>query len=225
MVEPFPQAFGEADDLRNAALDQHIEVQRNPAFEFGQAEQRLHQEFRIDRARLRLDHEPDVFGGFIADIADQRQLLLVEKLGDLLDQPRLLHQPRNFGDDDHPGAARALFLLPLGADAERAAAGDIGFGDGFLGIDDDAAGRKIRTLDPFQKRLRFRIRLVDQMQRRFAKFGGVVRRDRGRHADRNALRAVGEQIREAAGEDRRLLAAVVVGRLEFDRVFVDAFEQ
>ena len=110
----------------------------------------------------------------------------------------------NFGDDDDPGAARALFLVPAGAGAERAAPGRVGFGDRFLGIDDDAAGREIRALDPFQQRLRLRVGLVDQMQRRVAQLGGVVRRDRGRHADRDALRAVGEQVREAAGQHDRL---------------------
>ena len=129
MVEPFAQAFGEPDHLGHPALDQHVEVQRNPAFQLGQPEQRLHHQFRIDRARLRLDDEADVLGRFIPDVADQRQLLLVQELGDLLDQPRLLHQPRNFGDDHDPGAARALFLDPFRAGAERAAAGDIGLRD------------------------------------------------------------------------------------------------
>jgi hypothetical protein len=149
MVEPFAQALGQPDHLRDAALHQHVEIQRNLALELGEPEQRFHHQRRIDGTRLRLDHEADVFGGLVTDVADQRQFLLVEQLGDLLDQPRLLYQPRNLGDDHDPSAARALFLVPFGAGAERAAPGDIGFGDAFLGIDDDAAGREIRALDPF----------------------------------------------------------------------------
>ena len=42
----------------------------------------LHQQLGIDRARARLDHEADVLGGFVAHVGDQRQLLLVEQLGD-----------------------------------------------------------------------------------------------------------------------------------------------
>ena len=225
MVEPFAQAFGKPKHLGDAALHQHVEVQRNPAFQLGQPEQRFHQQFGIDRARLRLDHEADVLGEFVADVADQRQLLLVEQFGDLLDQPRLLHQPGNFGDDHDPGAARALFLAPFGAGAERAAPGHVGFGDALLGIDDDAAGREIRTLDPFQQRLRLGVGLVDQMQRGVAQLGGVVRRDRGRHADRDALRAVGEQVREAAGQHDRLFRLAVVIGAELDAVLVDAVEQ
>ena len=63
------------------------------------------------------------------------------------------------------------------------------------------------------------------MQRGVAKLGRVVRRDRGRHADRDALRAVGEQVREAAGQHHRLFAAVVIGRAQLNRVLVDAIQQ
>jgi hypothetical protein len=63
------------------------------------------------------------------------------------------------------------------------------------------------------------------MQRRFAQLGRIVRRNRGRHADRDPLRAVGEQVRKAAGQNDGFFAAVIVGRLEFDRVLVDAVEQ
>ena len=63
------------------------------------------------------------------------------------------------------------------------------------------------------------------MQRGVAEFGGVVRRDRGRHADRDALRAVGEQVRKSAGQHHRLFRRAVVIGAEFDAVLVDAFEQ
>ena len=63
------------------------------------------------------------------------------------------------------------------------------------------------------------------MQRRFAKFGGVVRRNRGRHADRDALRAICQQVWKAAGKNDRLFRLPVVVGPEFDAVFVDAFQQ
>ena len=63
------------------------------------------------------------------------------------------------------------------------------------------------------------------MQRRFAQFGGVVRRYRGRHADRDALRAVGEQVRKATGQHHRLFRLAVVIGTELDAVLVDAVEQ
>ena len=63
------------------------------------------------------------------------------------------------------------------------------------------------------------------MQRRVTQLGRVVRRDRGGHADRDALRTVGEQIREAAGQNHRLLALSVVIGAELDAVLVDAIQQ
>ena len=47
----------------------------------------------------------------------------------------------------------------------------------------------------------------DQMQRRVAELAGIVRRDVGGHADGDAGGAVGEQVGEIGGEDRRLLLA------------------
>ena len=52
-----------------------------------------------------------------------------------------------------------------------------------------------------------------------------MRRDRGRHADRDALRSVGEQIREGGRQNHRLLRNAVVVRPEIDGIFVDAVEQ
>ena len=63
------------------------------------------------------------------------------------------------------------------------------------------------------------------MQRGVTQLGRVVRRDRGGHADRDALRTVGEQIREAAGQNHRLLALSVVIGAKLDAVLVDAFHQ
>ena len=225
VIEPLAQGLGEADHLRDAALHQHVHVERNAAFQLGELEQRFHQQLGIDGARARLDDEAHILGQFVAHVVDQRQLLLVEEFGDLLDQARLLHQPGNFGDDDLIGAAAALFLLPARAHAERAAAGGVGFGDRRRLVDDDAAGREIRALDEFQQRAAARIRVVDQMQRGVAQLGRIVRRDRRRHADRDALRAVGEQIGKGRRQHHRLFAGAVVGRAEIDRVLVDAVDQ
>ena len=161
----------------------------------------------------------------VAHVGDQRQFLVVEQLGEPLDQARLLHQPGNFGDDDDVSAAAGVFLLPTRAHAERAAAGIVGFRNLGRRIDDDAADREIRTLDPFEQRAAARLRIVDQIERGVAQLGHVVRRDGGRHADGDALRAVGEQIGKCRRQHHRLAAGAVIGRTEIDRVLVDAIEQ
>ena len=56
-------------------------------------------------------------------------------------------------------------------------------------------------------------------------FAEIVRRDVGRHADRDSAGAVDQQIGEARGQDLRLaLRGVIIGR-EVDRVLVDVAEQ
>jgi hypothetical protein len=64
--------------------------------------------------------------------------------------------------------------------------------------------------------------VVDQVQRGLAELGGVVGRDRGRHADGDAGGAVGQQVREGAGQDDGLLVLLIVGEAEIDRVLGDA---
>ena len=77
--------------------------------------------------------------------ASSGRLLGLEQLGDLLDQPRLLHLIGDFGDDHDIGAAALVLDLPAGADAEAAAAGAVGLEDARPVLDDDAAGREIRA--------------------------------------------------------------------------------
>ena len=52
-------------------------------------------------------------------------------------------------------------------------------------------------------------------------FAQVVRRDARRHADGDAFGAVGEQVREAGGQDGGFLVAAVVVVLEVDAFLVD----
>ena len=52
-------------------------------------------------------------------------------------------------------------------------------------------------------------------------FAQVVRRDVGRHADRDTGRAVHQQVGEAGGQYDRLLTLLIEVRLEIDRVFLD----
>ena len=61
--------------------------------------------------------------------------------------------------------------------------------------------------------------------RRVDRLAEIVRRDVGRHADRDAAGAVDQQIGEARRQDDRLLLLLVVVRLEVDRVLVEVVEQ
>ena len=67
--------------------------------------------------------------------------------------------------------------------------------------------------------------MADQVDRGGADLAGVVRRDRGRHADGDAGRAVGQQVGKRAGQHDRLALLAIIGRAEIDRVLVDAGQQ
>lgn len=63
------------------------------------------------------------------------------------------------------------------------------------------------------------------MERGLAEFGGIMRRDRRRHADGDAGGAVGQKVREGAGQDDRLLVFLIIGGAEVDGILGDAGEQ
>ena len=161
----------------------------------------------------------------VADIGDQRQLLGFQQFGDLFDQPGLLHLVGDLGDHHDPGAALLVFLAPAGAHTEGAAPRPVSLDDVFPRFDDDAAGREVRSLDQIDQGLDARLGRLDEMQRRIAKLGGVMRRDIGRHAHRDARGTVGQEVGEGAGQHHRLPVGAVIGRAEVDRVLVDAVEQ
>src|SRR3546814_2732344 len=74
----------------------------------------------------------------------------------------------------------------------------VGLQDTATSLDEDATGRKIRAGHEIHQLVDRGIGRLDHVQQRVADFADVVRWDRGGHADRNALGAVGQQVREAA---------------------------
>ena len=91
--------------------------------------------------------------------------------------------------------------------------------------DDQRAVGEVGALDPLDQRvLELLAGGVGVLERPLGAVGDlaqVVRRDVGGHADRDAGRAVDQQVRVARRQDRRLLRAAVVVGLEVDGVLVD----
>ncbi len=110
---------------------------------------------------------------------------------------------------------------PARAYAQRAAAGLVGLDDGLAGFAEHAAGREVRPLYVVEQGLGARVRRLDQVLQRVADLRHVVRRNAGRHADRDALRTVGQQVGKGGGEHQRLLVLAIVGRAEIDGILVD----
>ena len=128
------------------------------------AERRLHVRVLVelvqhdlrDRVALELDHEPHAVAvGLVAQVGDVRDLLVVDEVGDLLDQAAvaaLLDLVGQLGDDDRLLALGQRLDVRLGADADAAAAGLVGVADA-LPAEDRPAGREVRALDvPHQAR-------------------------------------------------------------------------
>ena len=224
VVKPLAQRFRQIDHARNNTIHQHVHVHGNAVFKLALFEQAFHEDNRVHRAAARLQHDAHVFGRFVAHIREQRQLFLVEQVSDFFDQARLLHQIRNFGDDHHPVAAPGIFFDPTRAIAKAAAPGAVGFSNRLFTLDNNAAGRKIRALDKVQQIVCTGLRIFDQVKRCVTQFGNIMRRDRGCHAHRDALRAIGQQIREASRENHRLLCIGRVIVAEIDGVFFQPFQ-
>ncbi len=170
------------------------------------------------------DAQPDPVTGLILDVRDARQFCVANLLGDRGDEVVVVDLVRQFGDDD-PGASPAvLFDLADTAHPNRTAAGPVRVGDA-LRSDDQAVGGEVRTLDPFADRLQGGLfvgfEVLQAPEHRLAELAQVVRRHVGGHADRDAARAVGEQVREPARQDRRFLYASVIVRDEIDCLLVD----
>ena len=115
--------------------------------------------------------------------------------------------------------------FPRGAQPDGPAAGRVDLLQLVRGVQHLPAGRELRSLDVRAEPDAAQLRVVEQLQQRRADFPDVMRRDVGRHADRDAGRAVDQQVGQPRREhDRFHLRAVVVGP-EMHRVLVDLAQQ
>ncbi len=157
----------------------------------------------------------------VADVADALQLLLAHQVGDLLDEPRLVHLVGNLRDDDALTVALLGGLdLRAGTDGDLPAARLVGADDA-LAAGDDAGGGEVRPGDELHQVPDGGLGVVDEVQRPVEHLGHVVRRDVGGHAHRDARAAVDQEVGELGGEDERLDGGVVVVGTEVDGLLVD----
>ncbi len=225
MIEEALQHLAQTHHARRPGRVQHVHVQGEPDLKIGLLEQHLHQHLGIDRAGFRLQNQPDVFRRFIQHIPQDRELLRFDQLGDPLDELGFLDLIGNLRDHDPVLAVAEIFDLPFRAQPEAAAPGSVGFEDRCPWLHQHAAGRKVRSRHQIDKLFHRCVGRLDEMQQRVAQLVGVMRRDAGRHADRDAGGPVREQIWERGGQDDGFLLFAVIGRTEIDRILVDAVEQ
>ncbi|ABA48200.1 val start codon [Burkholderia pseudomallei 1710b] len=177
-------------------------------------------------AALELDHDAHAaLVGFVADVGDALELLLVDELRDPLEQRALVDLVRQFVDDDrHALAAVDLLEVRGRAHHDAPAPGAIAVAHAGDAVD-DAGRREIGRGDDLDQFVDARLRIVQQVKAGVDDLVQVVRRDVGRHADRDPRRTVDEEVRNPRRQDERLHLAAVVVRAEVDGFLVDVREQ
>ncbi len=105
------QRLLEAHHARRPRLVEHVEVEREAHLQVGQPVEALLEQRGIDRAAARLQHDPHLVVALVAHVGQDRQLLVGDQLGDLLDQLALLHAIGDLVDQQVPAAALLDHLL------------------------------------------------------------------------------------------------------------------
>ena len=204
------------------AVDQGQHVRAEVGLQLGVLEQVVEHDAGD---RVALEHDDQALAGaargVVADVGDALDLAGVGELGDLQRQVVGVDHVGQLGDRQAGAALGVLVDLDDRALGDRAAAGAVGLLDA-LAADDQRAVGEVGALDPLdQGVLELLAGGVGVLERPAGAVGDlaqVVRRDVGGHADRDAGRAVDQQVGVAGGQDRRLLRAAVVVGLEVDGV-------
>ena len=161
----------------------------------------------------------------IGKVRDSVDSLILNQLGNLLDQTGLIDHIRKLCDNNPALAVRKSLDLRDRAGSDLAAAGRVGLLDS-AGSEDRAPCRKIRAFYDLKKLLDRRILIpvdlvVDDAHDRIDRLTQVMRRDIGRHTDRDTGRSVDQKVRVARGKNRRFLLRLIKVRDKIDRVFID----
>ena len=200
----------EVHGLRFAVLQRH-HIDAEDILQLGLGEQVVHHHLAT-LAALDLDHHPQtVLVGLVAQLGDSLDLLVLDQLGDLLDQPRLVHLIRQLGDDDVVTAGLVVvFDGVLGANVDAPAAGTIGLENARAAVDDTAGG-EVGPRHMLHQIIDAQGVVVDQRQASVDDLVHVVGRDIGRHAHGDARGAVDQQVRHLGRQHvGDALCAVVV---------------
>ncbi|MNZ23668.1 hypothetical protein D3C78_407870 [compost metagenome] len=195
------------------AVDQRHHVDAEHALHLGLRVEVVEHHLRHLAATQLDDHAHAVLVRLVAQLADALELLLLDQLGDLLDQARLVQLVGQLGDHQLLAAADLVDVLDLdaGAHVDASTAGAVGLDDAGATVDDPRGG-EVRAGDVVHQLVDGQLGVVDQRQAAVDHLAQVVRRDVGGHAHGDAAGAVDQQVGDLGRHDRRdLLGAVVVG--------------
>ena len=206
------------------AFDERHHVDRELALQLGVLEQVVHHDVGVGVTLERDDEVGGAAGRVVVHVGDALEAVVVDQFLDARGDGRATRLVRQLGHDDAHLAALAFFDRHLGAHLDAAATGLVRVGDAFA-TEDQPAGREVGTLHELHEVFHGRLGVVEQVQRGIDDFAQVVRRDRRGHADRDALRAVDEQVGEPRRQHRGFFGGAVVVRHQVDGVLLDVGEQ
>ena len=158
--------------------------------------------------------------GLVAQVFHHRQLLGPHLRGDLLEQLRAGHLVRQLRHDD-----LAVLDLVAATCAESAVPGLVDARQVLARRNDLGAGRKIRSLHVLEQLRDRRLRIIEQAHAGRRHLAQVVRRNVGRHADRDAGGPVQQHVRQSRRKQRRLLERTVEIRHPVGRSLAELREQ
>ena len=159
-------------------------------------------------------------GGFVVQVADALDALVLDKVGDALDQAGLVDHIGDLGDEDLKPPVFLFHNFGTPAQRDFAAPGRVGGADA-AAPHNDAAGGEVGSLDVFHQPGKVDFGVVHQGDHTVDDLAQVVRRDVGRHTDSDALAAVDQQVGEAAGQDVGFLFGFVKVGVPVDGVLLD----
>ncbi|KUG14557.1 hypothetical protein ASZ90_015802 [hydrocarbon metagenome] len=184
------------------------------------------QDDRGHRSFPELEDDPDpILVGLVPDIGDAIDSLLPDHLRDRGDPLRLVDLVRELGHDDPvtPAPARRLLDGCHTADYETPLAGGIHV-PCTLRAHQDPASREVGGRQDTHQVFHRHTRVVEVYQDGIAGLAQVVRGHLGRHTDRDAIRAVHEQVRDLCREHDRFFERLVVVGDKSNGLLLDILE-
>ncbi len=201
-------------------IDQREHIDGEGGLELRLREKAIQNDLRV-RVALDLDDNAHTGAvGLVANVGNALQLLVVDLIGHVFDEHPLVDLIGQLGDDDADAVLAELLELRAGAENELAAAGGVGGAD-TRAAHDDAPCREVGACDVGHQIGEGGLRIVEHADAGVDDLGEVMGRDIGRHTDGDTGRAVDEQVREAAGQDARLLAGLVEVGVPIDGVLIN----
>ena len=161
--------------------------------------------------------------GLVAHVRDALDLLLVDRLGNLLLKKALVDGIGNLGNHQALAAVLDLLHMNLCTHGDTATAGLVGVADA-LGAHDDAARGEVGPGEHGHELVRGGVGVVDEHVDSCGHLAKVVGRHVGGHANGDARGAVHEEVGEPRRENGGLGERLVVVGLEVDGLLVEVGE-